>query len=165
MTDLAPLLPAARALLSLCKAKRLTIATAESCTGGLVAGVLTEIAGSSAAVERGFVTYSNRAKTDLLGVPEELLKRLGAVSEEVALAMVAGALANSPADLAVAITGIAGPDGGSTEKPVGLVHFATARRGREIVHVEKRFGSIGRSEVRLASVGQALAMLTEMAGG
>jgi len=165
MTDLAPLLPAARALLSLCKAKRLTIATAESCTGGLVAGVLTEIAGSSAAVERGFVTYSNRAKTDLLGVPEELLKRLGAVSEEVALAMVAGALANSPADLAVAITGIAGPDGGSTEKPVGLVHFATARHGREIVHVEKRFGSIGRSEVRLASVGQALAMLTEMAGG
>jgi len=165
MSDLAPLLTAARALLDLCKVRGLQVATAESCTGGLVAGVLTEIAGSSAVVERGFVTYSNRAKADLLGVPEALLKRLGAVSEEVARAMVAGALANSPADLAVAITGIAGPDGGSPEKPVGLVHFAAARRGRETVHVEKRFGSIGRSEVRLASVGQALAMLTEMARG
>ncbi len=163
MTDLAPLLPAARALLALCTARRLTIATAESCTGGLVAGVLTEIAGSSAVVERGFVTYSNAAKTDLLGVPAALIERLGAVSAEVARAMAAGALANSPADLAVAITGIAGPDGGSADKPVGLVHFAAARRGGAVVHVEKRFGNIGRSEVRIASVRQALAMLTELA--
>jgi nicotinamide-nucleotide amidase len=163
VTDLAPLLPAARALLDLCKARRLTIATAESCTGGLVAGVLTEIAGSSAVVERGFVTYSNEAKTSLLGVPAALIERAGAVSEEVARAMAAGALANSPADLAVAVTGIAGPDGGSNEKPVGLVHFAAARRGGAIVHAEKRFGNIGRSEVRLAAVAQSLAMLTELA--
>ncbi|HVZ13955.1 MAG TPA: CinA family protein [Bauldia sp.] len=163
MTDLSPLLPAARRLIEACKARGLRIATAESCTGGLVAGTLTEVAGSSAVVERGFVTYSNEAKSNLLGVPNAVLDRVGAVSEEVARAMAAGALANSPADLAVAITGIAGPDGGTDAKPVGLVHFAAARRGGAIVHVERRFGNIGRSEVRLASVRQALAMLMEMA--
>jgi len=165
MTDLAPLLPAARALLDLCRDRRLTIATAESCTGGLVAGVLTEIPGSSAVVERGFVTYSNAAKTELLGVPAALLARAGAVSREVAEAMAAGALAHSPADLAVAITGIAGPDGGTVEKPVGLVHFAAGRRGGVTIHRERRFGNIGRSGVRLASVAEALAMLTELADG
>jgi len=165
MTDLAPLLPAARALLDLCRDRRLTIATAESCTGGLVAGVLTEIPGSSAVVERGFVTYSNAAKTELLGVPAALLARAGAVSREVAEAMAAGALAHSPADLAVAITGIAGPDGGTVEKPVGLVHFAAGRRGGVTIHRERRFGNIGRSAVRLASVAEALAMLTGLADG
>jgi len=165
MTDLADLLPAARELLDLCKQKRLTIATAESCTGGLVAGVLTEIPGSSAVVERGFVTYSNAAKTDVLGVPAALIARLGAVSREVAEAMAAGALAHSAADLVVAITGIAGPDGGTADKPVGLVHFAAGRRDRAVVHAERRFGNIGRSAVRLASVQQALAMLTELATG
>ena len=165
MTDLAPLLPAARALLDLCRDRRLTIATAESCTGGLVAGVLTEIPGSSAVVERGFVTYSNAAKTELLGVPAALLARAGAVSREVAEAMAAGALAHSPADLAVAITGIAGPDGGTVDKPVGLVHFAAGRRGGVTIHRERRFGNIGRSGVRLASVAEALAMLTGLADG
>jgi nicotinamide-nucleotide amidase len=164
MTDLASVLPAARELIALCTAAKLRIATAESCTGGLVAGALTEIAGSSAVVDRGFVTYSNTAKVSVLGVSAELIGLVGAVSEEVALAMVAGALARSDADLAVAITGIAGPTGGSEEKPVGLVHFAAARRGHRAVHVERRFGNIGRSEVRLASVAQALAMLKQVVG-
>src|SRR5690606_23911427 len=124
----------------------LTIATAESCTGGLIIGTLTEIAGSSAAVDRGFITYSNQAKTDLLGVPAELIAQVGAVSREVAIAMAEGALARSPADLAVAVTGIAGPGGGSTDKPVGLVHFGAARRGQPTRHEERRFGDVGRSE-------------------
>lgn len=164
MTDLASVLPASREVIALCTAAKLRIATAESCTGGLVAGALTEIAGSSAVVDRGFVTYSNKAKMAALGVSPELLERFGAVSREVALAMVAGAIARSDADLAVAITGIAGPTGGSAEKPVGLVHFASARRGHRAVHVERRFGDIGRSGVRLASVAQALEMLKQMAG-
>ena len=113
----------------LCKAKKLMVATAESCTGGLVAGALTEIAGSSAVVDRGFVTYTNEAKAEMLGVPAERWRRHGAVSRETAEAMAKGALAHSRADLAVAITGIAGPGGGSAEKPVGLVHFAAASRG------------------------------------
>ena len=123
MTDLAPLLPLARLLIERCTEQRLTIATAESCTGGLVAGVLTEIAGSSAVVDRGLVTYSNAAKSALLGVPPDVINRHGAVSETVARAMAEGALARSTASLVVAITGIAGPGGGSDEKPVGLVHF------------------------------------------
>jgi nicotinamide-nucleotide amidase len=165
VSDLGPLVPDAVALVALCTERGLTIATAESCTGGLIAGVLTEVAGSSAVVERGFVTYSNQAKTELLGVPAELIDRVGAVSAEVAVAMVAGALAHSPADLAVAVTGIAGPSGGSPEKPVGLVHFAVARRGHAARHAERRFGAIGRSEVRLATVRAALALLTEAAEG
>jgi nicotinamide-nucleotide amidase len=164
MTDLASVLPQARELIALCVAAKLKIATAESCTGGLVAGVLTEIAGSSAVVDRGFVTYSNAAKMELLGVSPELLERFGAVSREVALAMVAGAMARSPAEIAVAITGIAGPAGGSAEKPVGLVHFAAARRGHRALHAERRFGDIGRSAVRLASVAEALSMLKQVAG-
>jgi nicotinamide-nucleotide amidase len=165
MTDLVSVLPAAREIIALCTAARLKIATAESCTGGLVAGALTEIAGSSAVVDRGFVTYSNAAKAAVLGVAPELLARFGAVSEQVALAMVAGAIARSEADLAVAITGIAGPGGGSAEKPVGLVHFAATRRGQRAIHAERRFGDIGRSAVRLASVAEALALLKALVAG
>jgi nicotinamide-nucleotide amidase len=157
------LLAEARALLDLCRAKRLTIATAESCTGGLVAATLTEIAGSSDVVERGFVTYSNEAKTAMLGVPADLIARFGAVSRETAEAMAQGALAHSPADLAVSITGIAGPGGDSPGKPVGLVHFAAAVRGGALVHHEGRFGDIGRALVRIASVRQAFMMLHALA--
>jgi nicotinamide-nucleotide amidase len=154
---------AASALLDLCKAKGLMVATAESCTGGLVAGALTDIAGSSAVVDRGFVTYTNAAKEQMLGVPAETLKRYGAVSRETAEAMAKGVLANAAAHLAVSTTGIAGPDGGSSEKPVGLVHFAAAARGGRLIHRERRFGNVGRAEVRRLSVLQALAMLMELA--
>jgi nicotinamide-nucleotide amidase len=154
---------AATALLDLCKAKKLMLATAESCTGGLVAGALTDIAGSSAVVDRGFVTYTNEAKAEMLGVPADTLKEHGAVSRETAEAMAKGALAHSRADLAVAITGIAGPGGGSAAKPVGLVHFAAASRGGRLIHRERRYGDIGRAEVRRRSVLEALAMLAELA--
>lgn len=155
------LLVRAEKLLADARAKGLKIATAESCTGGLVIGLLTEIAGSSDVVERGLVTYSNQAKEDMLGVPHETLLAHGAVSEQTARAMAEGALKHARADLAVAITGIAGPGGGSTEKPVGLVHFAAAR-GDRVIHRECRFGDIGRNEVRLKSVEVALEMLTEL---
>ena len=154
----------AAALVARCAARGLKIATAESCTGGLVAGLLTEIAGSSAVVERGFVTYSNEAKHELIDVPEATLAAHGAVSEATARAMVKGALAHSRADIAVSITGIAGPGGGSDAKPVGLVHFACAGPGERLVAVERRFGDLGRSQVRLAAVEQALALLEEAAG-
>ena len=156
---------AAIALLDLCKAKKLMVATAESCTGGLVAGALTDIAGSSAVVDRGFVTYTNEAKQQMLGVPHETLNKFGAVSRETAEAMARGALGHANADLAVAITGIAGPGGGSADKPVGLVHFAAASRNGNLNHRERRFGDIGRAEVRRLSVLEALAMLTELAKG
>src|ERR1700751_5224140 len=130
---------AARRLLELCRARGLKIATAESCTGGLVAGALTEIAGSSDVVDRGFVTYSNEAKREMLGVPAATLKNHGAVSRQTAEAMARGALRNSNADLAVAITGIAGPGGATPGKPVGLVHFAAAGRGRLVA----RGGTVG----------------------
>lgn len=164
MTDLAPLLPLARALIERCTTQTLTIATAESCTGGLVAAALTEIAGSSAVVDRGLVTYSNIAKSALLGVPADVINRHGAVSETVARAMAEGALARSTASLVVAITGIAGPDGGTAEKPVGLVHFAAAQRGGMLTHVRCLFPDEGRSAIRLAAVRQALTMLQELAG-
>ena len=154
---------AATALLDLCKSKKLMVATAESCTGGLVAGALTDVAGSSAVVDRGFVTYTNEAKHQMLGVPNETLQRHGAVSRETAEAMVRGALGHANADLAVSITGIAGPGGGSVDKPVGLVHFAAASRNGDLIHRERRFGDIGRGEVRRRSVLQALSMLTELA--
>ncbi len=152
---------AARAavLLDRCRAVGLKIATAESCTGGLVAGLLTEIPGSSAVVERGFVVYSNEAKQDLLAVPAVTLAEHGAVSEAVARAMAEGALKASRADLAVSVTGVAGPDGGTAARPVGLVWFACARRGAATVAREERFGAIGRADVRLASVRVALEML------
>jgi nicotinamide-nucleotide amidase len=156
---------AAARVLDLCRVRGLTVATAESCTGGLVAAALTEIAGSSDVVDRGFVTYSNAAKQDMLGVPVGILERHGAVSRETAEAMAKGALAHAPADLAVAITGIAGPGGGTTEKPVGLVHFAAAARDGRLIHRERRFGDVGRAEVRLRAVAEALAMLEGLAGG
>ena len=164
MTDLAPLLADAAELISLCTKRGLKIATAESCTGGLIAGVLTEVSGSSAVVDRGFVTYSNAAKTELLGVQAELLDdpKIGAVSEEVARAMAEGALKRSEAHLVVAVTGIAGPTGGGPHKPVGLVYFAAVKRGSEIHHVEQRFGDIGRSGIRLATVREALEMLRSL---
>jgi nicotinamide-nucleotide amidase len=156
-------LGAARCLLDLCRERGLRVATAESCTGGLIAGALTEIAGSSDVVERGFVTYSNTAKAEMLGVPRELIERHGAVSEEVARAMAEGALARSRADLAVSVTGVAGPGGGSPAKPVGLVHFGCAAKGHRLRHAERRFGDVGRSEVRRLTVLAALAMLEEAA--
>jgi len=154
---------AAVALLDLCKAKGLMVATAESCTGGLVAGALTDIAGSSAVVDRGFVTYTNAAKERMLGVSAATLQAHGAVSRQTAEAMARGALGNADADLTVAITGIAGPGGGTPEKPVGLVHFAAASRSGALMHRERRYGDIGRAEVRRRSVLEALAMLTELA--
>jgi nicotinamide-nucleotide amidase len=149
----------AQQLFAALRARGLVAATAESCTGGLVAGAITDIAGSSEIFDRGFVTYSNESKRDMLGVPEALILAHGAVSADVARAMAEGALAHSRADLAVAITGIAGPGGGSAEKPVGLVHFALARRGAATRHVERRFGPLTRSEIRESAVQQALEML------
>jgi nicotinamide-nucleotide amidase len=154
---------AARELIELCRARGLTVATAESCTGGLVAGAITAIAGSSEVLDRGFVTYSNAAKEAMLGVPAQTLTARGAVSRETAEAMAQGALARAPVDLAVAITGIAGPGGGSAEKPVGLVHFAAAARDGRKSHREQRFGDIGRAAIRRESVLVALAMLAELA--
>jgi nicotinamide-nucleotide amidase len=151
----------AREILDRARAKGWMIVTAESCTGGLVAAALTEIAGSSDVVDRGLVTYSNAAKSDLLAVDAGLIRRVGAVSEEVARAMAEGAVARSGADLAVAITGIAGPGGGSAEKPVGLVHFATTVKRGPTVHRRELFGDLGRSEVRLAALRTALNMLLE----
>lgn len=150
-------------VLATCRSRGLMLATAESCTGGLVAGALTDIAGSSDVVERGFVTYSNAAKVEMLGVPEAWIAEHGAVSELVARAMAEGAIARSRADVAVAVTGIAGPGGGSAGKPVGLVHFAAARRGAATLHVERRFGDLGRAEIRRRSVAQALELLMQVA--
>jgi nicotinamide-nucleotide amidase len=154
---------AAARLLDTCRERGLIVATAESCTGGLVAAALTDIAGSSDVVDRSFVTYSNDAKCEMLGVPPGLLAQFGAVSQETAAAMAEGALDQSLADLVVAITGIAGPGGGTDDKPVGLVHFAAAKRGGRRLHREERFGDIGRAKVREASVALALSMLQELA--
>jgi nicotinamide-nucleotide amidase len=154
---------AATRVLDACRARRWTVATAESCTGGLVAAALTAIAGSSDVVDRGFVTYSNVAKQSMLGVSATLLDKQGAVSREVAEAMARGALAQSNVDLAVAITGIAGPGGGNAEKPVGLVHFAAAARDGRLLHREQRYGDIGRDTVRQRSVLEALGLLEMLA--
>ena len=153
----------ARKVVEAATARGLAIATAESCTGGLVSGALTAVAGSSAVVERGFVTYSNAAKAGMLGVPAGLIDDHGAVSEQVARAMAEGAIAHSAAQVSVAVTGIAGPGGGSADKPVGLVHFAAAGPGG-LVHVEHRFGDIGREAVRLDSVRVALGLLLDRLG-
>ena len=144
-------------------ARGLMVATAESCTGGLIAGALTEISGSSAVVDRGFVTYTNTAKVEMLGVQEETLAGFGAVSRETALQMVHGALFRSRAHFAVAVTGIAGPGGGSADKPVGLVHLAAKSRDGGLLHRKMRYGDIGRDRVRLATVATALEMLLELA--
>ena len=150
-----------RAVLDLARSRGWRLGTAESCTGGLVAGALTEIAGSSDVVEGGVVTYSNTLKTRLVGVHPALLVEHGAVSEPVARAMAEGALQALDVDLAVAITGVAGPGGGSPDKPVGLVHFATAARGGPTLALAERYGDIGRSQVRQASVDTALRLLLE----
>ncbi|HSZ74666.1 MAG TPA: CinA family protein [Rhizomicrobium sp.] len=158
----APLLALAELVLAEAREKKLRIATAESCTGGLIGGVLTEIPGSSDVFERGFIVYSNRAKSDLLGVPGDLIADMGAVSEPVARAMAEGAVENSHAHIAVAVTGVAGPGGGTKLKPVGLVHIAVAREGRSILHEAHRFGDIGRSEVRMRTVEAALELLRRL---
>lgn len=150
---------AAQRLLDLARTKGLKIVTAESCTGGLLAAVLTEIAGASYVVERGYVTYSNAAKTECLGVPAPLIEKHGAVSREVAEAMAQGAIRQSHADISIAITGIAGPDGGTASKPVGLVHFALHLKTHTTRHHEGRFGDLGRTAVRLAAVRNALSLL------
>jgi nicotinamide-nucleotide amidase len=151
----------AQLLLADLEERRLKVATAESCTGGLIAGLLTEIPGSSSVVERGFVVYSNRAKQDMLGVPGDQIADAGAVSEPVARAMAEGALRESRANIAVAVTGVAGPGGGTALKPVGLVHLACARENRSILHVAERFGDIGRSAIRLRTIETALAMIRQ----
>jgi nicotinamide-nucleotide amidase len=159
----ADLRQAATRVLNLCRARGLHVATAESCTGGLVVAALTEIPGSSDVVDRGFVTYSDDAKRAMLGVPAATLKRHGAVSAQTAKAMAAGALKNARADIAVSITGIAGPGGGSRQKPVGLVHFAAASRDGRRIARKRLFGNIGRRRVRLRSVIEALALLQLLA--
>ena len=153
---------AAKALLEVCWKKKLTLATAESCTGGLVAGAISAIPNSSWVLDRGFVTYSNRAKQQMLGVTPATIDVYGAVSKECAEEMAKGALAHAQVDLAVSITGIAGPTGAVPGKPIGLVYFCAAARSGTIAH-DRKFGDIGRSQVRRASVLQALAMLTELA--
>ena len=152
-------------VLDACRARALKIATAESCTGGMVAAALTEIAGSSDVFERGFVTYSNEAKQELLGVAEDTLAEYGAVSEETALEMARGALAASRADIAVSITGVAGPGGGTVEKPVGLVWFAVAKRGGDIRAHRRQFLDEGRAAIREAATRFALELLLGAAEG
>lgn len=152
----------AQRIISEFSAKGWMVATAESCTGGLIAGALTDIAGSSAVVDRGFVTYTNQAKVDLLGVLPETLEQFGAVSRETALQMSSGALMRSRAHVSVAVTGIAGPGGGSVDKPVGLVHLAARCRDGRVIHREMRYGDLGRDGVRLATVETALGMVLEL---
>ena len=152
------ILTTAEALLERCKAAGVMVATAESCTGGLIAATLTAIAGSSAVVDRGFVTYSNEAKTDLVGVPAALIEAHGAVSEPVARAMAEGAVAQSRADIAVSVTGVAGPSGGSVDKPVGLVWFGCARRGGPTVSLHHVFPG-DRMAIRKATVVEALRLV------
>ena len=153
------LLIAARLLLADCEERRLRIATAESCTGGLVAALLTAVPGSSAVVERGFVTYSNKAKEEMLGVPGDVLADYGAVSEPVSRMMAEGAMKNSRANIAVGITGVAGPGGGTKMKPVGLVHVACARENRAVVHEMLQLGDIGRTAIRMEAVETALKLI------
>lgn len=156
-------LDAATSLVEICISKKLTIATAESCTGGLVAAALSEIPGSSAVLDRGFVTYSNEAKQQMLGVSPTIIDVYGAVSRECASEMAKGALAHAPVDLAVSITGIAGPTGASLGKPIGLVYFCAASRSGHVIVADREYGNIGRANVRSQSVRQALSMLRELA--
>lgn len=158
------LLAEAAALIARARAQGVRIVTAESCTGGLVAALLTEVAGASDVVDRGFVTYSNAAKSEALGVPAALIAKHGAVSQPVARAMAQGALVASDAALSVAVTGVAGPGGGSADKPVGLVQFATARAGAPTLAREARYGDLGRASVRMAAVRTALGLLAARLG-
>ena len=156
------LLEATDRLLQLCHAAGLRLATAESCTGGLIAACMTEIPGASDVLERGFVTYSNESKTALLGVSSELLETMGAVSEEVASAMAEGAIEAANVDLSIAVTGVAGPGGGTQEKPGGLVHMAAAGCGAPTLHERHRFKG-DRTEIRMQAVRAAIALLTRQA--
>ncbi|MEE8247511.1 MAG: CinA family protein [Alphaproteobacteria bacterium] len=156
------LVRAAAAVLDACRARRLSLATAESCTGGLIAACLTEVAGASDVLERGFVSYSNPAKGEMLGVPEALIAKEGAVSEAVARAMAEGALERSGADLALSCTGIAGPGGGTAAKPIGLVHIAAARKHGSTLHRRREFGDLGRAEVRWQTVAAALDLVADL---
>lgn len=157
----ATLIDRAATLVEACRARQIMLASAESCTGGLVAALITEVSGSSAVLDRGLVTYSDEAKRDLLGVPEQVIAVHGAVSPECARAMASGALERSRAHITVAITGIAGPTGGSPAKPVGLVYFGLSRRDGPTTSLERRFGDVGRSAVRMRSVDQALLLIEE----
>ncbi|MFC4270357.1 nicotinamide-nucleotide amidohydrolase family protein [Sneathiella chungangensis] len=148
-------------VLEKCRQRKWQLATAESCTGGLIGGALTDIAGSSDVFDRGFITYSNKAKARVIGVSTEILRAHGAVSEETAREMALGALKTAGADITVAVTGIAGPGGGGPDKPVGLVHFAVATEEGIAEHRKMEYGDIGRSEVRLATVKTALEMLRD----
>lgn len=150
-------------LIASCRNAGVTVATAESCTGGLLATLITTVPGSSDVFDRGFVTYSNAAKIECLGVPVQILDTFGAVSEEAARAMAEGALAHSAASLTLSITGVAGPGGGSLDKPVGLVHFALARKGDATIALEKRYGDLGRDGVRRAAVETAIGLLLDAA--
>lgn len=143
-------------LLQACRQHKMTLATAESCTGGLIIAALTDIAGSSDVVDRGFITYSNNAKSDLLGVPRAMLAQYGAVSGEVAIAMAEGGLKNAQTDLCIAVTGIAGPGGATLTKPVGLVYMAVARKGHPTLHQEMHYHNKSRHQVRMATVQSAL---------
>jgi len=154
---------AAKALLDICLRKKLTVATAESCTGGLVAATISEIPGSSAVLDRGFVTYSNEAKQQMLGVTPATIDVYGAVSHECADEMAKGALAHASVDLAISITGIAGPTGAVPGKPIGLVFFCAASRSGRVIAADRKYGDIGRAKVREKSVLQALSMLRELA--
>jgi nicotinamide-nucleotide amidase len=151
----------ARQVLAACEARGIMLATAESCTGGMIAAALTDIAGSSAVVDRGFVTYSNDAKMEMLGVRPETLEAHGAVSRETAVEMAAGALAHSRAGIAVSVTGIAGPGGGSAEKPVGLVWFGLAVKGLPPLAERRLFEDKGRAFIREESVRTALSLIME----
>ncbi|GIX17278.1 MAG: competence damage-inducible protein A [Rhodothalassiaceae bacterium] len=155
----ARLVALAAEMLALARTRNVKIATAESCTGGLLAAVITEVPGASDVFERGFVTYSNAAKTELLGVPAPLILEFGAVSEEVAAAMATGALAHARADLAVSVTGIAGPGGGTPDKPVGTVCFGLARKGAMVRHWRARFAPDSREKIRENAVRFALERL------
>ncbi len=152
----------AERLLQRLHGKGLRIVTAESCTGGLITALLTEIPGSSDVLERGFVTYSNDAKVETIGVPRALIEQFGAVSAEVAVAMAKGALAHSKADIAISVTGVAGPGGGTDEKPVGLVYLAVVSPGRDAITKECRFGVRSRSAIRMAAVGEALGLIRQV---
>ncbi|MDB5551079.1 MAG: damage-inducible protein CinA [Rhizobium sp.] len=153
----------AKEVVALCIEKNVMIATAESCTGGLVAGCITEIPGASQVLERGFITYSDQAKIEMLGVMSITLRQYGAVSKDVALEMAHGAMSRSEAGISVSITGIAGPDGGSTGKPVGLVHFGGRHYKGAMIHREMNYGDIGRHDIRMAAVETALEMIIELA--
>lgn len=155
----------ARLLIDEAEGRRLRIVTAESCTGGLVSAAITSISGSSAVFDRGLIVYSNRAKQDLLGVAGDMIADYGAVSEPVARMMAEGALENSNAHVSVAITGVAGPGGGTELKPVGLVHFATCRSNQSVHHRVEQFGDIGREEIQMAATQMALEMLRDRVAG